>query len=82
MKKLVYGAALLVAAGASFAFLPKEADAPKCMMLIANPTNRTLFTIAPEGLVQGGKLKLDGKSSIPERLQVRQAELVQRPFDA
>ncbi len=75
MKKLVYGAALLMVAAGSFAFLPKEADAPKYMMLVANPTNRTLFTISPEGLVQGGKVNLEAKSGILERLQVRQAEL-------
>ena len=75
MKKLVYLIALLGVAAGLFAFLPNEADVPKCMMLVANPTNRTLFTISPEGLIQGGKVSLDGKSGIPDRLQVRKAEL-------
>ena len=76
MKKLVYGAALLVVAAGSFAFLPKEGEPTGYMMLVTDAHDRTLFTISSDGLVQGGKVEIDRKLNLSPRMQIRRAELI------
>ncbi|MBC7447079.1 MAG: hypothetical protein H7330_03380 [Hymenobacteraceae bacterium] len=68
MKKLVYGAALLVAAAGSFAFLPKAEEPTGCMLVIGTvyfgfSNKAAIVTVAPDGTTVEEAVSINGRNS-------------------